>query len=64
MSFKNFFRQEIRNLNKIVLTVDDTFKNNKYKIVYDVLKGIYPPMENAESIIISVTILSLPEGSN
>ncbi|XTI83919.1 hypothetical protein V2W45_1225144, partial [Cenococcum geophilum] len=48
----------------IVLIIDDAFKNNKYKIVYDALKGIYPPIKNAKSIIISVAILSLLKGSN
>jgi len=33
-------------------------------LVYNTLKEIYPPMENADSIIISVRIISLPEGFN
>ncbi|XTI96186.1 hypothetical protein V2W45_1255000, partial [Cenococcum geophilum] len=49
---------------KIVLVIDDAFKNDKYKIVYDALKGIYPPIKNAESVIIGVAILSLLKGSN
>jgi len=64
MSFKNLFRREIRNLDRIILIIDNAFKNNKHKMVYNVLKGIYPPIENAKSIIISIAILSLLEGSN
>ncbi|XTI94931.1 hypothetical protein V2W45_1256624, partial [Cenococcum geophilum] len=49
---------------KIVLIINDAFKNNKYKMVYNALKGIYPPIKNAEFIIVSVVILSLLKGSN
>ncbi|XTI95158.1 hypothetical protein V2W45_1197100, partial [Cenococcum geophilum] len=40
MSFKNLFRREIKNLDRIVLVIDDAFKNNKYKMVYNALKSI------------------------
>jgi len=33
-------------------------------MVYNALKSIYPPIENAESIIVGITILSLLKGSN
>ncbi|XTI82771.1 hypothetical protein V2W45_1226042, partial [Cenococcum geophilum] len=50
--------------NKIVLVIDDAFKNDKHEMVYDALKGIYPPIENAKSVIVGVAILSLLKGSN
>jgi len=64
MSFKNLFGQEVQNPDKIILVINNAFKNNKHEIVYNTLKGIYPPIENTKSVIIGVMILSLPEGSN
>ncbi|OCK99067.1 uncharacterized protein K441DRAFT_540233, partial [Cenococcum geophilum 1.58] len=64
ISFKNLFRQEIKNPDRIVLIINNAFENDKHKIVYNALKSIYPPIENTKSIIISVAILSLPKGSN
>ena len=54
----------MRNLNRIVLVVKDSFKKDKRDYVYDTLKEIYPSMENADSVIVSIGIISLPEGSN
>ncbi|XTI94937.1 hypothetical protein V2W45_1254841, partial [Cenococcum geophilum] len=64
ISFENLFGREIKNLDRIVLIIDNAFKNNKYEMVYNVLKSIYPPIENTKSVIVSVAILSLLKGSN
>ena len=63
-SFENLLGREIRNPDRIVLVIDDAFENDEHEMVYDALKSIYPPMENAKSVIVGVAILSLPKGSN
>ncbi len=62
--FYNFFLQEIRNPNSIILVVEDSFKRDKCNYVYNMLKDIYPSIENADSIIVGIRIISLLEGSN
>ena len=63
-NFYNFFLREIRNPNSIVLVVEDSFEKDERDWVYDALKDIYPSMENADSVIVGVGIMSLPKGSN
>ena len=62
--FYNSFLQEIWNSNSIILVMEDSFKKDKYNLVYNVLKVIYPLIKNANSVIVSIGIISLPEGSN
>ena len=44
--------------------MEDSFKKEERNYVYGALKDIYPSVENADSIIVGVRIISLPEGSN
>ena len=62
--FYNFFLQEIRNLNSIVFIVEDSFERDKRNYVYNTLKDIYLSIENANSVIVSIGIISLLKGSN
>jgi len=62
--YYNFLLRETRNPNSIILIVDNSFKGDERNYVYNTLKGIYPSMENAVSVIVGVGIMSLPEGSN
>ncbi|OCK92390.1 uncharacterized protein K441DRAFT_570663, partial [Cenococcum geophilum 1.58] len=62
--FYNFFLQETRNPNNIVLVVEDSFEEDKRNCVYNELKDIYPSVENAGSVIVGIGIISLLEGSN
>ncbi|XTI90776.1 hypothetical protein V2W45_1190566, partial [Cenococcum geophilum] len=62
--YYNFFIREIQNPNSIVLIVEDSFKKEERDYVYGALKDIYPSVENADSIIVGIRIISLPEGSN
>ena len=62
--YYNFFIQEIQNPNSIILIVEDSFEKEERDYVYSALKDIYLSMENADSVIVSIGIISLPEGSN
>ena len=44
--------------------MEDSFKKNKYNLVYNAFKVIYPPVKNANSVIIGVEIISLLEKFN
>ncbi|OCK99841.1 uncharacterized protein K441DRAFT_536057, partial [Cenococcum geophilum 1.58] len=62
--YYNFFLQELRNPNSIILIVEDSFKKDERNYVYSALKDIYLSIENADSIIVGIRIISLPKGSN
>ena len=44
--------------------MEDDFEKDKRDWVYNALKNIYPSIENANSIIVGIRIISLLEGSN
>ena len=44
--------------------MEDSFEKDKRDWVYDTLKDIYPSMENADSVIVGIGIISLLKGSN